>query len=83
MESGRQVVEIERYPVRLVGDRSSLDLTRPLGDQADQREFAGIAQTVERGAVQPLDRDAGGARLPQNGAGARVAILDIPDRVVP
>ena len=82
MEGGGEVVEIEGDAMRLVRRGGGLDLARPLGDQADQGEFAGIAQTVERGAVQPIDRDAGGARLPHDAAAARMAILDIPDRVI-
>ena len=63
MEGGGEVVEIEGDAVRFMRRGGGLDLARPLGDQADQRELAGIAQTVERRAVQPVDRDAGGARL--------------------
>src|SRR6185503_13653510 len=82
MEGSRQVVKIEGDAMGLVGGGSGLDLARPLGDLAHQRAFAGIVQTVERGAVQPIDPDAGGARLPHDTAAACMTILHVPDRVI-
>src|SRR5690242_2690536 len=82
MEGGGQFIEIESNAMGLVGRGGGFDLAWPLGDQADQGKLAGVAQTIEWGAVQPIDHDAGGGCLPLHGAGPCVAILHVPHRVL-
>ena len=69
--------------LRLMRRGGSLDLSRPLGDQADQRKLTGIRQLIERRALQPVDSDTGGARLAHDTSRPGVAILYVPHRIIP
>ena len=82
MEGGSQLVEVEGNPMGLVGGSRGLDLAWPLDDQANERQLAGVRQTIQRSAVQPIDRHAGGGGLPQHRASPRMPILDIPHHVI-
>jgi hypothetical protein len=46
MEGGGQFIEIESNPVGFMGGGGGIDLARPLGDQADEGQLAGVAQTI-------------------------------------
>ena len=82
MEGGGQFIEIESNSMGFVGGGGGIDLARPLGDQADEGQLAGVAQTIEWSAVQSIDRDAGGGCLPQHGASPCMPILDVPNRII-